>query len=67
MPFARAGNDLEINLSTGGIKTTETDPRFQDTFLGGRGIGTRLFWDRVGPETHPFSDKKTGTHPLRQL
>ena len=57
MPFARAGNDLEINLSTGSIKTTETDPELQDTYLGGRGIGTKLFWDRVPPETHPFSEK----------
>ena len=57
MPFARAGNDLEINLSTGSIKTTETDPELQNTYLGGRGIGTKLFYDRVPPEIHPFCEK----------
>jgi aldehyde:ferredoxin oxidoreductase len=57
MPFARAGNDLEINLSTGSIKTSQTDPKLQDAYLGGRGIGTKLFWDRVPSETHPFSEK----------
>ena len=56
MPFGLAGNNIEINLSTGSIKTTETDPKLQDTYLGGRGIGTKLFWDRVPPETHPFSE-----------
>jgi len=57
MPFARAGNDLIINLSTGSIKTAQTDPNLQETYLGGRGIGTKLFWDRVPPQTHPFSEK----------
>ena len=57
MPFARAGNDLIVNLSTGSIKTAQTDPNLQETYLGGRGIGTKLFWDRVPPETHPFSEK----------
>ena len=42
MPFGLAGKNLEINLSNGSIKITETDPKLQDTYLGGRGIGTKL-------------------------
>ena len=57
MPFGLAGKNLEINLSNGSIKITETDPKLQDTYLGGRGIGTKLFWDRISPETNPFSEK----------
>lgn len=57
MPFGLTGSNIEINLSTGRIKTTQTDPKLQDTYLGGRGIGTKLFWDRVSSETHPFSEK----------
>ena len=56
MPFARAGFDLEVNLSTGSIETVPTDPTLQETYLGGRGIGTKFFFDRVPPETQAFSE-----------
>ena len=42
MPFALAGNHLEINLSTGGIDKTEIDPVLQNFYLGGRGIGSLM-------------------------
>jgi aldehyde:ferredoxin oxidoreductase len=55
MPYARAGFDLEIDLSRAEIERRETDPRLSDAYLGGRGACTRLFWDRVPPGTGPFS------------
>jgi aldehyde:ferredoxin oxidoreductase len=55
MPYARAGFNLEIDLSQAEIVRRETDPRLNDDYLGGRGACTRLFWDRVPPETDPFS------------
>jgi aldehyde:ferredoxin oxidoreductase len=55
MPYARAEFDLEIDLSRAVIERRESDPGLNDTYLGGRGICTRLFWDRVSPETEPFS------------
>ena len=57
MPFGRAGKNLEIDLSTGNVEKTDIDPKFHETYLGGRGISTKVFWDRVPPETHPFSEK----------
>jgi aldehyde:ferredoxin oxidoreductase len=57
MSFGLVGKNLEINLSTGSIDKTEPDPIFHETYLGGRGISTKLFWDRVPSETHPFSEE----------
>ncbi len=37
-----------VNLSTGAIKYAETDPALKTRFLGGRGLGARLLFDRVG-------------------
>jgi len=55
MPYARAGFDLEIDLSSAKIERRESDFELNETYLGGRGTSTRLFWDRVSPETVPFS------------
>jgi aldehyde:ferredoxin oxidoreductase len=43
-----------VNLSAGGIDYAETDPSLGARFLGGRGLGAKLLFDRVGPETAPF-------------
>ncbi len=42
------GKILEVNLSDGEINIQSTDP-FIEKYLGGRGIGTRLVYDRVKP------------------
>jgi len=49
------GKTLEVDLSSG-------EPTFQQLgldlarlFLGGRGLGARLLWDRVEPEVDPLS------------
>jgi len=55
MPYARAGFDLEIDLSSAKIERRESDFELNETYLGGRGTSTRLFWDRASPETVPFS------------
>ncbi|MBI4790740.1 MAG: aldehyde ferredoxin oxidoreductase family protein [Chloroflexi bacterium] len=43
-----------INLSTGSIANAETDPALCTRFLGGRGLGAKLLFDRVGPAVEPF-------------
>jgi aldehyde:ferredoxin oxidoreductase len=43
-----------VNLSTGGIEYAETDPALRARFLGGRGLGAKLLFDRVGPDVGPF-------------
>jgi len=53
--YGSAGKNLEINLSTGQIYKTEVDTTAREMYLGGRGTNAKLFWDRVPPETDPYS------------
>ena len=55
MFYGRTGIDLEIDLSRGGIEKKGYDPGLYEDYLGGRGTCTKIFWDRVPPETAPFS------------
>ena len=43
-----------VNLTTASIEYQETDPKLKQDFLGGRGLGARLLFDRVGPEVKPL-------------
>jgi aldehyde:ferredoxin oxidoreductase len=55
MRYAETGYNLEIDLSRGNIERVETDPRLTELHLGGLGTNAKLLWDRVPPETEPFS------------
>jgi benzoyl-CoA reductase subunit BamB len=55
MRYAETGFNLEIDLSRGNIERVETDPKSTELYLGGLGTNAKLFWDRVPPETEPFS------------
>jgi benzoyl-CoA reductase subunit BamB len=55
MRYSGTGYNLEIDLSRGSIERVETDPRDTELFLGGLGTNAKIFWDRVPPETEPFS------------
>jgi benzoyl-CoA reductase subunit BamB len=55
MRFAETGFNLEVDLSTGNIERVETDPRLTRLHLGGLGTSARILWDRVPPETEPYS------------
>ncbi len=55
MKYAEAGYNLEIDLSRGNIERIETDSRLTELYLGGLGTNAKLMWDRVPPETKPFS------------
>lgn len=46
---------LDIDLSTGSIKTYPLDMRMAHLFVGGRGLGARMLWDLVGPDVAPLS------------
>jgi aldehyde:ferredoxin oxidoreductase len=50
-----AGKWLSVNLTRGLIEPRELDPRLAENYLGGNGFGTRLLWERVGPEVDPLS------------
>ncbi len=49
------GKILEIDLTTQSHKSYPLDMEMARQFIGGRGLGTRLLWDMVGPEVDPLS------------
>ena len=55
MRYGSTGISLEIDLSSGCIEKSEISPKLSEDLLGGRGIDTKTVWDRVPPETSPFS------------
>ena len=55
MRYAENGFNLEIDLSRGGIEKVATDPELTRLHLGGQGTSAKLLWDRVPPDTDPFS------------
>lgn len=55
MRYAETGFQLEIDLSKGSIEKVETDPRDTALFLGGLGMNLKLLFDRVPPDTDPWS------------
>ena len=55
MRYAETGYNLEVDLSKGSIDRIETDPRWTESYLGGLGTSAKILWDRVPPETEPFS------------
>ncbi|MGD8625304.1 MAG: aldehyde ferredoxin oxidoreductase family protein, partial [Anaerolineae bacterium] len=44
-----------VDLSTSCIEIVETPAKILRQFLGGRGLGAKLLFDRVGPEVDPLS------------
>ncbi|GAB4480326.1 MAG: aldehyde ferredoxin oxidoreductase family protein [Anaerolineae bacterium] len=62
-----AGKILDIDLTAGTIETRPLDREMAHLFLGGRGLGTRLLWDLVGPDVEPLSPQNVlifATGPL---
>ncbi|MFW6054345.1 MAG: aldehyde ferredoxin oxidoreductase N-terminal domain-containing protein [Thermodesulfobacteriota bacterium] len=55
MRYAETGYNLEVDLTRGNIEKVQTDPRETELYLGGLGTNAKLLWDRVPPETDPFS------------
>ena len=55
MRYGETGFNLEIDLTRGSVRKAETDPRLTELYLGGLGTNGKILWDRVPPETEPFS------------
>ena len=51
------GKILDIDLSSGTIKTTKIKDDVMRKFIGGAGLAAKLFLDRVPPDTDPLSAK----------
>ncbi|MCJ7645105.1 MAG: aldehyde ferredoxin oxidoreductase family protein [Candidatus Aminicenantes bacterium] len=48
------GRILEADLSAGRVEEKPLDPELVRDYLGGRGLATRLFYDRVDPACDPL-------------
>ncbi len=48
-----AGRLLRVDLSSG-VTTVVPTSDYAEKFVGGRGIGTKVYWDEVGPDVGPF-------------
>ena len=51
--FGYSGKILRVDLSSRNVTQIYTMD-YADRFLGGRGIGTRLYWDEVSPNVNAF-------------
>jgi aldehyde:ferredoxin oxidoreductase len=51
--FGWMGKILEVDLSSGKISQFSSLP-YTDKFLGGRGLASRLYWERTSPELSAF-------------
>ena len=47
------GKILDVDLNTGKISRVDTRV-YSEKYLGGRGIASRIYWERVKPETDAF-------------
>ena len=45
---------LEVDLSTGSIKVEPLQPQDALLYLGGRGLASKLLYDRIDPKTDPI-------------
>jgi len=55
MRYAETGFNLEVDLTRGSFERVATAPDLTELYLGGQGSAAKLLWDRVPPETDPFS------------
>lgn len=49
------GKLLRVNLTNGTIKAEALNMKDAGNYLGGRGLGTKIFMDEVDPKVDPFS------------
>ena len=55
MPYGWTGTNLEVDLTKGSVQKVKGAPELVRAYLGGKGLGAKILWDRVPPETEPFS------------
>ena len=55
MRYAETGFDLEIDLSRGSIEKVANETDLAEYYLGGQGVAAKILFERVPPDTDPFS------------
>ena len=48
MPGGYAGKFLDVDLSKEKVKDTVIDDETLEAYFGGRGLGAKILWDRIG-------------------
>lgn len=51
--YGYVGKILRVNLTTRETSTFSSE-KYQDMYLGGKGMAARIYWDEIGPEVQPF-------------
>jgi aldehyde:ferredoxin oxidoreductase len=67
VPSGYHGKILEVDLSNGRAVQVPLDPDLATDYLGGRGLGARIFYDRVDPSCEPLGPENVlviATSPL---
>jgi aldehyde:ferredoxin oxidoreductase len=54
LTYGYTGKILRVDLTTGKI-TEEPSSKYLPRYIGGRGLGARIYWDEITPETQPLS------------
>ncbi len=55
--YGWTGRCLRVNLTEGKHRIEEIDPGLLDKFLGGRGLGVKVYSDEVDPQTDPLGQE----------
>jgi len=53
--FGYIGKILHVNMSKRKLKTVNLSPSLAKSFIGGKGLGAKLLYDMVTPNTDPYS------------
>jgi aldehyde:ferredoxin oxidoreductase len=53
--YGWTGNTLRVNLSSGSVTREPTDPELAKLYIGGRGLGSKIYSDEVDPMIDPLS------------
>jgi aldehyde:ferredoxin oxidoreductase len=53
--YGWSGRALEINLETKDVKEFQLDEKILRDYIGGRGLGVKLYYDSVEPSIDPFT------------
>jgi aldehyde:ferredoxin oxidoreductase len=53
--YGWSGKTVTVDLTDGKITENKIDPNILRSFIGGRGLGVKLYYDSVSPELDPLS------------
>jgi aldehyde:ferredoxin oxidoreductase len=55
--FGYTGKILRVNLTTGDCKVENLDENLAKKYIGGRGLGTKMYYDEVSPKIDALSEE----------